>query len=336
VLAALVLAGFTAGGSRCALAQDRVVVLNESTGSRMTYNGVVEEYNGRELVLRPAVGQGLRQFPAKQVLEVRTVRVRSHEDGRRLLADHRGREAAVALDQAFKDESRRWVRRDILALLIRCSLFEGDYRLAGTRFLLLVGNDPETRHYGLIPLAWRPGRVGPGLVSEAREWRSRGSDTASLLAASHLLNDSKWRPTARNDLKRLASSTDRRVRSLATALLWRPSVESGRVSPSELAGWNRQLRTMPEPLRGGPYYLIGRAHASRFEHEPAAAAFLRTSLVYDHDHHLAARATREAALALLECGRDRAAVTLIRDLQVRFPDSPAARQTRLPEDRPAP
>ena len=83
---------------------------------------------------------------------------------------------------------------------------------------------------------------------------------------------------------------------------------------------------MPEDLRGGPYYVLGRAHFQRREYGPAAAALLWLPFVYYEDHHLAARACLEAADALSKLGQSTEATTLYREVAHRFRETPFANQ----------
>src|SRR5690606_39665800 len=50
-------------------------------------------------------------------------------------------EAEAAFDEALRVENRRWVRRDLAAMLVRCAVRRGDYATAGTRFIELVAGD---------------------------------------------------------------------------------------------------------------------------------------------------------------------------------------------------
>jgi NAD(P)H-flavin reductase len=58
-----------------------------------------------------------------------------------LLAEGQVDEAIRELETAVKKESRTWVRREILAAIVKCGLRRGDYVLAGSRFLALVNDE---------------------------------------------------------------------------------------------------------------------------------------------------------------------------------------------------
>src|SRR5690606_7333131 len=130
----------------------------------------------------------------------------------------------------------------------------------------------------------------------ALEWRAERGDVASLLTASALLKDAELGAAAEDVLRQLVSAVDRRISFLAQAQLWRKRlVDGGEFIPEELERWQSRIDGMPAELRGGPWYLLGQARRQRREHDRAATALLWLPLVYDDDHHLAARACFDAA-----------------------------------------
>jgi hypothetical protein len=150
------------------------------------------------------------------------------------------------------------------------------------------------------------------------------AEPARLIAASLLLDDAKYGPIAANQLKSLGTSPDRRIQQLAKAQLWRNELNSTDLSRYELDRWEERIDAMPEDLRGGPYFLLGRGFLLRQEYDKAAAAFLWLPLVYDHDQQLAARAAVAAANALVRVGEKTEAATIYREVVVRFPKTDSA------------
>jgi len=185
-------------------------------------------------------------------------------------------------------------------------------------------SDPQTWHIKLVPLAWSPHNLDAGLRSEAVGWISLGNEMSQLLGASHLLNDASKALLAERELRDLATSTNRQIRLLARAQLWRLRLREGNVSPAELRRWQSRIADLPEGIRGGPYYLLGRGHLSRKEYDRAAMALLWVPLVYDHDVFLAARACLEAADSLNNIGQSNESVALYREVTTRFAGTPYA------------
>lgn len=302
-------------------AQDQVVLQTEGTSSRLTMPCQIVDYTGERITVQFKSGAAQKTYPAEQVVEVRTAWLESHELGRKLLSERKLEEATRSLQAALVAEKRDWVRREILALLIRCSLRSSDRASAGTRFLQLLKSDPTTRQFGLIPLIWASEPVSGAAKSQAREWVKQESDAARLLGASLLLDDGATGDTAAQELQALQRSTDERVRQLAQAQSWRLKLRALEIGDLELNRWDARIHEMPAKLRGGPSYLLGRGWAMRREHDRAATALLWTALMVDGDARLAARAGVEAAESLKRLGQPDDAHRLLQEIATRFPDT---------------
>lgn len=302
-------------------AQDQVVLQTEGASSRLTVPCLIVDYTGERIIVQFKSGAPQKSYPAEQVVEVRTAWLESHEVGRKLLAERKIGEATRALQAALISEKRAWVRREILALLIRGSLRIGDRASAGTRFLQLLESDPTTRKFGLIPLVWASESVAAATKSQAREWLKQESNVARLLGASLLLDDASAGDLAAQELQALLRSTDERVRSLAQAQSWRLKLRALEIGDVELNRWDARLRELTPTLRSGPSYLLGRGWAMRREHDRAATAFLWTALMDDSDARLAARAGVEAAESLKRLGQTDDAHRLLQEIAARFPDT---------------
>ncbi len=317
-------------GSAPASAQgrDRVVVRQPNGRGRLTHVGKITEYNAVELVITARGRAASWRVPVDRIVSVTPLRSTQHQAALRHLGRGEITVAERSFQQALEQSSRKWVRRELLAGLVRCALYSGDYRRAGSHFLSLSEGPTRPRHFELVPLDWRiTGSVDAAVASEARAWRGRGNDVAKLLAASHLLRDTAYANEAETELRRLRISPDPRVRGLALAQCWRADSRNKKPTPEQLAQWTRHVRSMPLDLRGGPWYVIGLARFQSQQFQPAASALMWTSLVFDDDRHLAAHATQRAADALLNDNQPAAAGTLYRDLRRRFAGTPAARES---------
>jgi hypothetical protein len=257
-----------------AWAQDKVVLQRSNMSSRLMISGFVEDYTGIEVSIRTEAGEPARTYPSAEVVEVQTAHVEAHTRGLKLLAEGQVDEAIRELETALKKELRTWVRREILATIVRCGLRRGDYVVAGSRFLALVKSDPTTRQFRTIPLVWAPEPISRDARAEARVWIQGPVEAARLIGASLLYEDSESGPEARAVLKKLASSTDSRVRSLAQMQAWRAEVFRGNPGRLQTAQWQRRIDDLSEDMRAGPAYLLGRAYAARHDYELAAATLL--------------------------------------------------------------
>jgi len=323
------LLGVAIGSERLpAQGRDRVVVRQADGRGRLTHIGEITEYDAVGLAVKARGRAAPWRIPTDRIVSVTTVRSAPHQAALRHLTRGDTTLAERSFREALDQASRSWVRRELLAGLVRCALHSGDYRRAGSHFLGLSESTSRTRHFGLVPLDWRTrGATDAAVASEARAWRGRSGDVAKLLAASHLLRDSTYSREAETQLRRLRISTDPRVRGLAVAQCWRADIKNNKPTAKDLDSWARHVRSLPLEFQGGPWYVVGLARFGQQQLQPAASALMWTSLVFDDDRFLAARATQVAADALLSDNQPVAAETLYRDLRRRFAGTPAARES---------
>jgi len=313
-------------------AEDRVTVRTETGSGQAVLTGTVMDWNGERL--RMKAGDDVREFDASRVADVVSPRLATHVVGLKSLSEGRADEAHASLTKALSEEPRQWMRREVLASIVRADLAREDRAAAGKDFLALLDSDPKTRHFNLIPLDWETNAPKAGLSSAARGWmQGNASEAAKLLAASVLLFDSNASKDAVETLDRLARSSNVKIYTLARAQLWRQQVARGTVPAGEIERWEDRINDIPEPLRGGAYYQIGQGWAGRGDPERAAAAFLWLPLVYDADGGLAASAAVLAAEELTKFGRTADAVQLYREVLARFPQTAAAGHAKAQLER---
>ena len=306
---------------------DSVVLrLSERSRGTTTIRGKILDYTNGVLTLELAERKVVRSFAAKNIVKVETPLTESHIAALAHFSAGEISSARNELLRADKDETRRWVRNDILALLIRCDLREGNRVSAASRFIELVDADPQTRHFHLIPLTWLPGQPTQPALARARNWLALDEPVPRLLGASLLLNFPDAKALVKNELTSLKRCGNRAVEGLAECQLWRLRLLEGELRPVEITLWISHVRRLPEQLRGGPYYLLGRAHLRRAEFEEAAMAMLRVPFTHADDLYFAARAQLEAAQALNETGRVDKAVLLFHEVSTRFSTTPFAKE----------
>ncbi|MGC1272285.1 MAG: hypothetical protein WBC44_01155 [Planctomycetaceae bacterium] len=315
-----------------ARADDRVTVRTPSGVGKVVLVGQILDWTGGVIKIRS--GDDVHEIVAERVVNVETPRLKSHLDGLKAFENGNADEAATQLNAALAEDTRQWMRREILAVLVRVALARGDRAQAVSNFLAIESSDPATQHLRLIPLDWSTTPPEPFLAAEARLWLRPGrSDNAKLLAASILLFDEKSGDQAAEILNELASQTKPHLFTLARAQLWRRQLVDGRVPIGEIERWEDRLKEIPEPFRGGPYSLIGRAWSAAGDPERAAAALLWLPLVYDADPSLAARSAVQAGDELTKIGRTGDAIVLYREVLTRFPSTTAAKDAQARIDR---
>ena len=317
------------GTVNLAFAQDRLI-LRGTTSGRIIITGTVTDFVGQKITVTSSGGDSSRLYDAADLLEIQTMQVAPQQRAIKALAAGQANEAQRELAEALKLEDRPWMRREILALMVKAFVRLADYGSAGLRFKMLHDSDPATRHFKLVPLIWAPQQIGNTSLADARDWIARNDDLQRLLGASLLLEEPAYTESARKVLNELCSHVDGRLRGLAQAQLWRVKLRQGPPGDKILEQWLNHLESLPEELRGGPQFLLGRAHTLRREHDLAAAAYLWLPLVDDADQRLAARACLNAAEALGDAGRAIESQNLLREIVARYPDTPSAGEA---EDR---
>ena len=321
------LAVLSISGSLNLTAQDRALI-QQPKGNRIPVSGLVQDYTGRELVLRHKNDEPPRRYPRAEVIEVVTDYTPHHIQGRKLYVAGKIAEANRELTAALDEENRPWVRREILAGQVKCALWKGDYLAAATRFMPIVDSDPETFHYSLIPLNWTSDPPPANVKFEARSWTDPKATTISrLIGASWLLTVDDNADEAEQILKRLSRESDVRIQRLAQMQMWRVKLkQSKQIDPQEIVRWQQFAEQLPVELRGGSYFVIGQASKNGHDFERAARAYLWLPLVYDSDRWLAAHACFEAADALTALGDTSQAGNLYSEVVFRFGDTPWGRR----------
>jgi hypothetical protein len=149
-----------------------------------------------------------------------------------------------------------------------------------------------------------------------------------LLGASNLLS-TNHRAAALERLKPLSFDSDPRIAGLARAQVWRTTLAG--VNDLQAESWHREIESIPETLRAGPYYVLGRMLAARHQPDRAALAYLRVPILYPRHRQLAARCLLEAGRELERIGQKSEAASLYRELTAAHSNTPAASegQSRL-------
>jgi hypothetical protein len=322
-----------------AAAEDRITLRKPGAEGRVVVTGQIVEYSSAGLRLKPSSGGPELIFPADEVRELEIPRKEPHERALVRFREGEFAEAEREFEQALAVEDRAWMRRELLAELVRCGVARRNWAGAGTRFLALHKSDPGTHHARVIPLAWREIELTAGGRSTARQWLRGEGDIARLMGASWLLFDPEEGREAADALRRLTQSAGGRWAELAHWQLRRSDALRGRAVPGELALWEKAAGQLPADLQAGPAYLLGAAWRNLEEHSLAAAWWTRLTVLGRFDWQLAAVATREAGDALARIGQRGDAELLWREVVTEFEETDgaaeAAQRLRGASDKPA-
>ncbi len=298
---------------------DEVVLQGSTATSRITLTGEILDYTGKKLTLKTAASKTEQTYSAADVVSVRFEQNDAHVTGLKALAagDHETAETAFA--RADDQEVRVWVRRELLALQVRCALRKSDWVSAAQRFHRLYQSDTDTRHIDLIPLFWsqRP-TADAATRGQSVVWLRDKQQLLQLLGASWLCLEPKYEGECEQLWPTLIRHPDERLRTLAQWQSYRRRLTVEGIGDNELQRWETRIRKLDAPLRAGPYFLLGQAFVARHEFDLAAAAFLRLPLAHATDHPLTAEALLNAARCIDKTGMRPEAVTLFKEVTTKF------------------
>ncbi|MFO7904810.1 MAG: hypothetical protein R6U98_19260 [Pirellulaceae bacterium] len=291
--------------------------------------GTIIDYTGEALTLELSSGRKTR-IDSSRVRGYETEREPAHEKGNQLFKEQRYADAVISYRNAIEQEQRRWMRRVILAQTVRCYRNMRQIVEAGETFRLILQSDPTTPWLDAMPLAWASSPLPAGLAERARRWTKDNEVPAMRLIGASWLLATASRQEAIEVLDELSSARDPRIAKLSQIQLWRARLVT---APTEaLEQWENELMTLPDSLRAGPYFLLGKLRARHKRHQAAVLAFMRVPILYASQHDLAAEALFAAGEQLEKTGEQEGAHTVYRELVTTHQDhrlAPLA-QKRLP------
>lgn len=317
---------FFAVSTRSAVAQDRVTYTPDGASKPLTALGVILDFTGEELTLR--VGSGTQRVPSQRIEKIETQYLPEHLQGQEHFRKGNTVEALTSLREALKRETRSWVDREILALIVQAELRQMDLAGAVRDFQLIVASDPTTRHWGIAPLIWSPVVVSDALRGEMQTLINSPRTVDQLLAASLLLLDPASGNIAERKLNELSRNTNPLISGYSKAQLWRLELNSRQVSDVTLERWRDHISRLPNELRAGPQYLLSRGYEILGDLRGAATEALWIPFVYSENEIVSSRALLDSAGYLERSGLLVESQNLYRELLIRYPWSRDAGQAR--------
>ncbi len=292
-------------------AEDVVVVARTQPPGELRRRGTIVEYTGQALTLKLA-SEREETIESARVLGFETTRVPDQENGDQLFAEGRFADAVANYRRAVDREQRTWMRRVILAQMVRCYRNMQQMVRAGDTFLIVMRSDPTTQLLDAIPLAWVSTPPPADLVQRSSQWLEDAKiPAARLLGASWLLATGQRQP-ALDVLKKLTEDPDPRIALLAEAQLWRDQIVTA--SPEDIQEWQQLQGKLDVALQAGPNFLLGQALARQNRSGAAALAFLRIPVLAPDQYDLAAEALFAAGEQLEKMGDRSGTRTVYREL----------------------
>lgn len=305
-----------------AAAEDRVYLQRtaESRGPEVLV-GTVNDYTGETLNITNLSGRQI-EIPAAKVAKVESDWPQPMLQGRALVAEKKFSEAEIAFQEAYRGETRQWVKRILIAEMARCRRNLGRNDAAGDAFLALIAADPYTPYLDAMPLAWKTGEPDINLHRAAIAWLGQtDSPYAQLMGASFLLSAAE-RSQAITALQRLQTSAPPELALLAAMQLWRTQPPTAQTA-QQLLQRRQEIDRLPLSVQSGPRLLLGDALARDQQSEQAVIEYLRIPILDNIDRPLAAEALLRAGKQLELLGRLVQAKRLYREIITDYPAADA-------------
>lgn len=273
-----------------------VVILRKKDrpGEVVERKGTIRSWKGDSLVLETS--GSVRTIDSGDVVQVRTVWPPEWEAASQLLAGRRFTESVEPLRGALASEARPWAQAIIREQLVRSLELTGQIDGAAAEFLAILADDPATRHFSCIPLAWHSAAEQTGIGVQAGQWIRSSQPAVRLLGASWLLGTAE-RGSALRELEKLSRDIEPRIAHLASAQLWRG--EWVTADPATLQRWEAQIERMPVALRAGPLLMLASGQKQAGQNEQALLSLMQIPILHPRQL-LLSRVALEQAAGLLE------------------------------------
>ena len=288
--------------------------------------GEVKDFDSRGLQLLLPGGQ-TRIIDGENVLRIDTYRTAAQRAAR--LASREGQYAKAA-SIYFRllqtgDENRAWVQQEIQYELVLALTADGKYDLAAREFLKLWAKNPPASYRAAMPLVWTGGfSPSPRARETAQQWLQSSIAAEQLLGASLLLGSRKTQE-AQQVLQQLSQTQTDPIAPLAAVQALRVRIPMG--SEDDIQTCRQALERIDPPLRGGPYYILGRLYTTNGDYQRAALAAMHIPILY-HDPRLAAESLLTAGKAMVKSGQPEDGTRIYKELITTYPQSAAAAEAK--------
>jgi tetratricopeptide (TPR) repeat protein len=262
-----------------------------------------------------------RQIDNEDIVLVQTTWPPAYQDALELIHQGNLPAATQKLQSALAAERREWAQQIIAADLVRVYQATENHSAATKQFLAIVRADPQTRFFHLCPLPWTAGTNPPNQL--AQTLINSQDPVEQLIGASWLLAGPR-REKATEVLDQLSRDIEVKVKSLATAQLWRLRVFNANEKLIEV--WKNLIHQMPAQNQAGPWFLLAEAQNRVGQTEDATISWMRIPILHPEQLGLSAAALYRASQLLHNNGQTSEARTLSDELQQKFQGTVWAQQ----------
>jgi tetratricopeptide (TPR) repeat protein len=261
----------------------------------------------------------------------------AYAEAERLFGQSEYEQALAICDQSLDDSFPPRIYNRIQAVAARSCVLLNRREEALRRVESIYKRDPASPFLSLVPLVWDDRLpINERYVASPADLQSE-SPTRQLAAASSLLLDSRHSERCVEILTDIRAERRLPMSILAETQLWRvqmPTTDT--IYLPTVRRWQQRAGTLPESLRAGPQFLVGRALQLRHKPDQASLELLWLPMMRTDDPYLAAAALAESILCLEATGGSENARRLRRELQDRYGGTSGARRLTRPESDPPP
>lgn len=292
-----------------------VVRRHDKPGETLERRGVIHNWRGIELEMETS--GTTRRVSNDDIVEVRTIWPEPWTEAELLIRQRRFGAAVDPLQQALAEETRPWAQAILRERLIRIHDLLGQPEPAAEQFLQLLADDPETRLFAAIPLAWNSVTVSARLQQASEKWMASRIPAVRLMGASWLLGTPQ-RDQATVVLKELSLDIDSKIAHLATAQLWRTEWISA--DAQMLGRWEQQIERMPGAIRPGPLTQFAAAQERLELFDQAIISLMKVPILYPENLVQSLASLERAAGLLSKQNREQEAARVRAEMSASFPD----------------
>ncbi len=297
---------------------DVVVTRRKDSDQTLKRKGTIVQWKGMSLTIN---SDGIeREIDNDQIVDVQTNWNDEYRSALTELKTGKTQIAIVQFQEALKNESRPWVQQIIRSKLVDAFQSIEKPASAVDQFLLIVGEDPQTRFLYLAPLPWTGS--GHSLEPSARQWVESRDTVTRLIGAGWLLGGPE-RDKGIRILEELARDSGPYIKNIAIAQLWRTRTS---VNPKQVEVWQNMVNGMPRELRAGPYLVLAEFQARAGQNQQAVVNLMRIPILYPEQRTLASAALYRAATLLHNKGETEQARSLRNELITNYPQTIWAQQ----------
>ncbi len=252
-----------------------VVKRHDKPGETLERRGVIHSWRGPELEMETSGTN--RRIANEDIVEVRTMWPTVWTGAEQSINERQFAAVVEPLNAALAEETRAWAQTILRDKLVRIYDLLGQPESAAEQFLLIIAEDPETRFFPSIPLAWQTASVSPRMEQASQKWMATNIPTLRLLGASWLLGTPN-RNDAIRVLTELSQDIDPKIAHIASGQLWRTEWIS--IDAPTLVRWEQQIERMPSKLQAGPLIQLAAAQDRLDQRDQAIISLLKNPILH--------------------------------------------------------